>query len=193
MKLSTWAKRQGIGYRAAWNMVKNGQLPYTQLPTGTIIIPDEKATTKIPHVVTYARVSSSENRDNLLVQSNRLIDFCNANGWQTHQNIVEVGSGLNDRRPKLLSILDAGKATKLVVEHKDRLARFGVSYIESLCRHIGCDLVVVNKVMEAKEDTVQDFVSVVTSFCARLYGYRRSRRKTEQLIKELADDSRGKS
>jgi len=38
-----------------------------------------------------------------------------------------------------------------------------------------------------KEDLLQDFVSLVTSFTARLYGLRRSRRKTEQLIKELSE------
>ncbi|NWH06982.1 IS607 family transposase, partial [Desulfobacter latus] len=75
--------------------------------------------------------------------------------------------------------------TKLVVEHKDRLARFGVNYIEILCNHIGCELVVLNQTLNDKEDLIQDFVSVITSFCARLYGQRRTKRKTEKIIKEL--------
>ena len=48
-------------------------------------------------------------------------------------------------------------------------------------------LEVINKVDGDKEDLLQDFVSLVTSFTARLYGLRRSRRKTEQLIKELSE------
>jgi predicted site-specific integrase-resolvase len=37
---------------------------------------------------------------------------------------------------------------------------------------------------------MQDFVSIITSFCARIYGLRRSKRKTEAIIKELqADDT----
>ena len=54
MKLSTWAKKQGITYKAAWNMYNKGLIPsaYT-LPTGTIIIPEEKST-KQEYVVTYA-------------------------------------------------------------------------------------------------------------------------------------------
>ena len=137
------------------------------------------------YVVTYARVSSSENKSNLESQSNRLISFCNAKGWQTHINIKEIGSGLNDKRQKLETILLKGDATKLVVEHKDRLARFGVRYIEILCKHIGCELIILNPNENDKEDLIQDFVSVITSFCARLYGQRRSKRKTEQIIKDL--------
>jgi len=50
------------------------------------------------------------------------------------------------------------------------------------------DIVIINEVTEDEQDLMQDFVSLVTSFCARLYGKRRSKRKTEQLIKELSDD-----
>ena len=186
MKLSVWAKRQGVTYRTAWSYFKNDQIEGAyQLPTGTIIVPEPKTDVKTEHVITYARVSSSQNKDNLQRQSQRLIDYCNARGWSTHQNVQEIGSGLNDHRKKLLKLLQEGRATRLVVEHKDRLARFGVTYISALCQHIGCELVVLNATEDDREDLVQDFVSVVTSFCARLYGQRRSKRKTEQLIREL--------
>lgn len=188
MKLSHWAKKQGITYRTAWEHYRCGKIPGAyQLETGTIIVPDtdEYSPHKPNYVVTYARVSSSENKDNLEHQSRRLIDFCNAKGWQTHENVKEIGSGLNDGRKKLLKILEEGKATRLVVEHKDRLARFGVNYIDILCHHIGCELLIINPPTTDKDDLIQDGVSVITSFCARLYGQRRSKRKTEQLIKEL--------
>jgi len=190
MKLSVWAKKQGIKYHAAWHMFNNGLLPTAyKLPTGTIIIPDELKHSRPSHTVTYARVSSSENKSNLETQSKRLIDFCNANGWKTHQNVKEIGSGLNDKLPKLLSILEEKKATKLVVEHKDRLSRFGVPYIEVCCKHFDCELVYINSTENEQADLIQDFVSVITSFCAKIYGQRRSKRKTEQLIRNLeADD-----
>jgi predicted site-specific integrase-resolvase len=82
-----------------------------------------------------------------------------------------------------------GKVTKLVVEHKDRLTRFGFNYISILCKHIGCEIVVLNESNNDKEDLIQDFISVITSFCARIYGQRRTKRKTEALIKELQNDS----
>lgn len=187
MKLSQWAKEKGIVYKTAWNLYKNNKIPNAyQLESGTIIVPEEQHDIIKPeYIVTYARVSSSENKSNLEKQSERLISFCNAKGWQTHLNIKEVGSGLNDKRQKLEAVLLKGELTKLIVEHKDRLARFGVRYIEILCTHIGCELIILNSNDNDKEDLIQDFVSVITSFCARLYGQRRSKRKTEQIIKDL--------
>lgn len=190
MKLSVWAKKQGIQYQAAWKMFNADMIDGAyKLPTGTIIVPDNKLDKKQDFIITYARVSSSENKSNLESQSNRLIDFCNARGWKTNCNIQEIGSGLNDNRPKLLKVLEEGKATKLVVEHKDRLTRFGASYIECCCKHFGCEVVYVNNIKDEKQDLIQDFISVITSFCARIYGQRRTKRKTEQLIRELENDS----
>lgn len=186
MKLSVWAKKQGITYKSAWNMYSKGLLPnaYT-LPTGTIIVPEEKQ----DYTVTYARVSSSENKNNLKNQSERLINFCNAKGWVTSQNIQEIGSGLNDKRPKLIFILSEGKATKLTVDHNDRLTRFGLEYIKILCGKIGCELVVLNPPKNEVENLMDDFVALVTSFCARLYGQRRNKRNTEKLIESLKNDN----
>lgn len=71
------------------------------------------------------------------------------------------------------------------MEHKDRLTRFGFNYIETLLKNRGGEIVVINQVTSDKEDLIQDFISVITSFCARIYGQRRSKRSTEKLIKEL--------
>jgi len=185
MKLTDWAKKQGVCYHSAWSYFHANKIPGAyRLQSGAIIVPDDKSP-KQEYVVTYARVSSSQNKDNLETQSKRLIDFCNAKGWSTHSNIKEIGSGINDRRKKLEKILQDRKATKLVVEHKDRLCRFGYNYIKILCEHMDCELVIINNVETEKEDLIQDFVSVITSFCARLYGHRRNKRKTEKLIREL--------
>ena len=99
--------------------------------------------------------------------------------------ITEFGSGLNDKRPKLEKLLLDETITKIVVEHKDRLTRFGFNYIEKLLSRSGIELEVVNNVEGEKEDLIRDFVSVITSFSARIYGQRRSKRKTERLIAEL--------
>jgi len=53
-----------------------------------------------------------------------------------------------------------------------------------------CDLIILNQAETGKQDLIQDFISVITSFCARIYGQRRSKRKTEQLIKELENDKK---
>jgi len=88
-------------------------------------------------------------------------------------------------RDKLLKLLTDSTITLIVVEHKDRLTRFGFNYIEKLLVMQGRRVEVINLAENGKEDLIQDFVSIVTSFCARLYGQRRSKRKTERIIAEL--------
>jgi putative resolvase len=44
--------------------------------------------------------------------------------------VKEIGSGVNDTRPKLLKLLTNPTITLMVVEHKERLTRFGFNYIE---------------------------------------------------------------
>jgi predicted site-specific integrase-resolvase len=187
MKLSTYAKKLGVTYRTAWNHYIQGIIPGAYaLANGTIIVPEDKVLTE-GLTATYARVSSSENKSNLIAQSKRVQDFCSAKGWRVSFIIEECGSGLNDSRKKLEKIMENNLVTRIVVEHKDRLTRFGFNYIKKLWHG---EIVVINDVAEDEKDLMQDFVSLVTSFTARLYGRRRSRRVTEKLIKELQDDSK---
>lgn len=78
----------------------------------------------------------------------------------------------------------------IIVEHKDRLARFGINYIEKLLSLDGRKIEAINPQTNEKDDLMQDFVSIITSFCARLYGKRRTKRQTEQLIKELNENNK---
>lgn len=185
MKLSTYAQKLGINYKTAWNHYKAGLIPtaYT-LPTGTIIIPDDKVEEGL--TATYARVSSSENKPNLLSQSKRIQDFCSAKGWVVSVVVEECGSGLNDERKKLEALLLNKCVSRIVIEHKDRLTRFGFNYIKNLWPG---NIVIINEVIEDERDLMQDFVSLVTSFTARLYGRRRSKRATEKLIQDLKNAS----
>jgi len=186
-KLSQYAKDNNVTYKTAHNHFKAGLITGAyQLATGTIVIPDDyEQPQSTERVVVYARVSSSENKKNLDTQAERVSQFCNAKGWVVNEVVKECASGLNDKRPKLQKILQDNNATKLVVEHKDRLTRFGFEYIKTLFRG---EVVVINEVFEEEQDLMQDFVALVTSFCARLYGRRRSRRKTETLIEGLKND-----
>lgn len=188
MKLSDYSKKIGVTYRTAWNMFKRGDIEGAyQLPSGTIIVPDKKHNEdKSTYTSVYARVSSSENKGNLKTQSKRVQDFCLAKGWIVNKVVEECGSGLNDNRKKLIDLLTDGKTNRIVVEHKDRLTRFGFNYIGNLWSG---EIVIINEVKEDEKDLMQDFISLVTSFTARIYGKRRSRRNTEKLIKELSEDN----
>ena len=183
--LKQYAKEHGVAYRAAWNRFKLGKIEGAfQDEFGKILIP-EKAVTN-PYVVCYARVSSSENWDNLDRQAERLVAYANAKGYKVKEIVKECGSGLNDSRRGLLRVLNRPEVTRIIVEHKDRLTRFGFVYLEQWMKSRGCSIEVINEAANDKDDLMQDFVSLVTSFTARLYGLRRSKRRTEKLIKEIS-------
>jgi len=186
MKLSEYAKRLGISYRTAWRYFKEGKLNAYQTHTGTIIVREElKPSDKT--VAIYCRVSSSENKSNLESQKNRLLDYCAARGYRVCRVVTEVGSGVNDTRKQWLSLLQDKSINLIVVEHKDRFTRFGFNAYKVLLNNEHRDIEVVNEAENSKEDLLQDLVSIITSFCARLYGQRRCKRKTEKIIKELQD------
>ena len=106
-----------------------------------------------------------------------------------HKIIKEIGSGINDSRVKLTNLLISDDYTKIVIEHKDRLTRIGFNYIKILLENKGKQIEVINECDSDKEDLIQDFVSIITSYCAKIYDKRRSNRKTEQLIKKLKEDN----
>jgi predicted site-specific integrase-resolvase len=187
MKLSDYAKECGVTYRTVWRWWKSGNLEGYQQPSGTIIITDPPKRSKraISKVAIYARVSSSENKTNLETQCERLQNYCSAKGYQIGKIVKEIGSGVNDDRKALMKLLKDPSIEIIVVEHKDRLTRFGFNYINQLLKLQGRSIEVINTVEDKKEDLIQDFVSIITSFCSRLYGQRRCKRKTEKIIAEL--------
>ncbi len=185
MKLSDYAKKAGISYRTAWRWWKQGILKGYQSPTGTIVILDEENSKSDKRACIYARVSSAENKDNLDRQAERLKDYSIARGYKIYKIVKEIGSGLNDNRKKLGKILVDPNYNVLVVEHKDRLARFGTNYIELLLKELGKKLEIVNHSEDKQDEIRSDLIAIITSFCSRIYGLRRSKRKTEKIIAEL--------
>ncbi len=133
-------------------------------------------------VVLYARVSSHDQRGDLDRQVARLTEWATSQGMVVAEVVTEVGSGMNGRRKKLERLLADPTATIIVVEHRDRLARFGVEHLESALSAQGRRVVVVDS-SEMDEDLVRDMTEVLTSFCARLYGRRGARNRAEKALR----------
>ena len=95
-KISEYAKLNHVTYRTVWNWIKDGKLDVERTSTGRIQVVINDATEQ--NVAIYARVSSSENKDNLDRQAQRLINYCNAREYQVQKIVKEIGSGLNDQR-----------------------------------------------------------------------------------------------
>lgn len=192
MKLIDYAKQQGISYRTAWRWYKAGKIAGHQMDTGTILVTEPvpvKERPALPSVAVYTRVSSAENTSNLDSQAERLVAYCTARGYQVSKVVKEIGSGVNDNRPKFLALLADPSIGRIVIEHKDRGTRFGFRYIETLLNTYGREIEVVNQAESGTDDLLADLTSIMYSFCARLYGQRRAKRKTEKIVQELEQGS----
>lgn len=189
IKLSTYAKKNNICYRTAYNHFKKGLVKGVQLDTGTILVYDEQeVNSKNEKIVIYCRESSSENKPSLKNQVERTVSYCNAKGWAVSKVVEEIGSGINDKRPKFLDLLEDQSVTKIVVEHSDRFCRFGLEPIKTLLKNQNRELIIINEMKSDKDDLIQDFISIITSFCARIYGQRRSKKATERLICDIQEN-----
>ena len=184
MKLSVWAKKQGVTYHTAWNWWHKGKLPVEaqQMPTGTIIVKENEPVAET--VALYARVSSHDQRNDLNTQLGRLSAFAVSRKLHVTKTVMEIGSGLNGHRLKLMNLLAGQNIKIIIVEHRDRLMRFGSEYVESALQAQGRSLVIVDK-SEMKDDLVQDMIEVLTSFCARLYGRRSAANKAKKVIEAI--------
>ena len=137
--------------------------------------------------IAYARVSSSDQKEDLERQHAVLESFCNKNGWQT-EIIRDLGSGMNYNKKGLLRLLDLmvdGQMSRLVLTHKDRLLRFGAEILFRICEIKGIEVVIINKGEQPsfEEELTRDVMEIMTVFCAKLYGRRseKSRKMAEQL------------
>ena len=183
-KVSTYAKSYGVTMRTVWNRINKGELEIERTSTGRIrIVVDEN---KEKTIAVYARVSSSENKSNLIAQKDRVVSYCMAKGYKISKVVMEVGSGLNDKRPKLENLLKDNSIDIIVVEHKDRFSRFGFNFIQTLLNINGRSIEVINQAEDDKEDIMSDLISIITSFCSKVYGLRRSKRRTGKIIEELS-------
>ncbi|GAB4973889.1 hypothetical protein MAHJHV57_25230 [Mycobacterium avium subsp. hominissuis] len=132
-------------------------------------------------MVIYARVSSHDQRADLDRQVARLTAWASERDLAVKQVVVEVGSGLTGKRPKLRRILSDPDAKVVVVEHRDRLARFGVEHLEAALSAQGRRIVVADS-GETTDDLVRDVIEVLTSMCARLYGRRGARNRAMRAL-----------
>lgn len=139
----------------------------------------------------YARCSTAKQKENLERQEERLRKHCQDKGYFNPKEYSEIGSGLNDNRPKLHRLIDAVLAKEvnhIVVEYKDRLARYGFKFLMRFFKGLGCTVEFLDEkaTKDDNEELVQDVLSLFTCFSARLYGKRGGRPKGSKNKKKLA-------
>ncbi len=181
MRLRQYAQKMGVSYKMAFRWWKAGKLDAYQLETGTIIVRDS---TPLPDRATgialYARVSTQGQKADLERQIERLKTYAASKGYQVTKMVQEIASGMNDNRPKLSKLLSDASIGVIVVEHGDRLTRFGFAYIEQLMHMQGRRIEVMFPT-DTNHDLVDDFIVVITSMASRIYGRRHSKERAEKI------------
>ena len=131
-------------------------------------------------------MSSPEQQPHLEPQANRIWAYAGKNGLFLNEVVSEVASGLNDRRPKLRKLLSDPTVHTLIVERRDRLARFGVGMVEAMLQASGGALIVIDDA-EVPDDLVRDMTEILTCFCARLYGKRSAANRARRAMELVSE------
>jgi len=188
VNLKRWAERQGVSYATARRWFEAGTLPVPARRVGRLILVGDTRTAE-PSGITavYARVSSADQKADLDRQVARVTAWAAGEGLAVGRVVTEVGSALNGHRRKFLGLLRDKSVTVIVVEHRDRFARFGAEYAEAALEAQGRRLAVVDPA-EIDDDLVRDVTEILTSLCARLYGRRAAANRAARAVAALGQD-----
>ncbi|MFG1750946.1 IS607 family transposase [Streptosporangium sandarakinum] len=189
MNLKEWAKAQGVHPITAYRWYREGTLPVPARKVGRLILVGDidPAAPGDGITVVYACVSSADQKTDLDGQVARVTAWATERGMSVDRVVTEVGSALNGRRKKFLALLaDPGVAT-IVVEHRDRFARFGAEYVEAALSAQGRRLLVADPA-GVDDDLVWDVTEILTSLCTRLYGRRAAANRARRAVAAATED-----
>ena len=191
VKIGEASKILGVNPQTLRRWEEGGVIqPTKRTPKGTRLysLQDLLGANDLAHpTIAYARVSSSDQKEDLERQHAVLEAFCNKNGWQT-EIIRDLGSGMNYNKKGLLRLLELivhGQMSRLVLTHKDRLLRFGAEIVFRICELKGIEIVIINKGEQPcfEEELTRDVMEIMTVFSAKLYGQRSH--KSKKMAEEI--------
>jgi predicted site-specific integrase-resolvase len=198
--IGEFAKRVGVAVHTLQRWDREGRLTahrtlnnrryYTEADVATVLGTAPSITQQRKSIV-YLRVSSPAQKPDLANQRKALEQFCVARGIIVDEWVDEIGGGLNFQRKRLLSLVDrivAGEIGRLIIAHKDRLARFGFDLIAHLCEQQRCELLVLNtESLSPEQEMVTDLMTIMHGFSSRLDGLRTYRKALKEALAHGSD------
>jgi len=183
VNLKEWAEKQGVAYVTARRWYASGKLPVPAYRVGGLILIGTPVTgaKSVGSTVVYARVSSADQRPDLDRQVARVTEWATGQHLPVDRVVTEVGPAVNGHRRKFLTLLRDPAVSTIVVEHRDRFARFGAEYVEAALAASDRRLLVVDPA-EVDDDLVRDVTEILTSLCARLYGRRAAANRAARAV-----------
>lgn len=199
LKLGVAARLLGVTANTIRTWANEGKIEHTVTPTGHRLFDEDvlmkylnkeqssKKQNEIQKAFIYARVSTKKQKDsgNLDRQVSRLVERSAEKGYLVSGIYKEVASGINENRKELKKLLDEVKQNPnsiILVEYKDRLARFGFNYLEKYIQDFGSAIEVIEEIEKDDEkELVEDLIAITTSFSARIYGKRGGKKAVEKI------------
>ena len=138
--------------------------------------------TEVPEKLTviYARCSTHKQKENLERQKERLRKHAESKNYK-YMIVDEIASGINEKRKglhKVINLIFQGKVERVLIEYKDRLARFGCEYLWAIFRNLGIKVEIMqDKTQKYEEELAEDIMKILTCYSARYYGARGGRKK----------------
>ncbi|MFI1855548.1 IS607 family transposase [Streptomyces sp. NPDC020480] len=183
LRMSKAAKRLGIHPMTLRQWALDGKIPFTWVGRerrfSSVDVENMKrgsdSSTVRPRLeLLYVRVSGSSGQESSLEAQEAEL---RASSTGTVVKVVkDRGSGLKESRPglnRVIAMVSDGSVTVVRVTHEDRLARFGVGWLKRLFAVYGVTVEVLHpKKLGGRDELLEDFVSLVTTFAGRLYGMR---------------------
>jgi putative resolvase len=199
MKAKEVRKLLGITYVTLNTYIKQGKIRYTKINNNHYIYNDEDVykligVKKEKHNrinITYSRVSNRPRNNDLKEQSNRLYNFAISKGITIEKQYEDIKSGMSfDRKDfnEMLNSIIKGKVECVIIENKDRLARFGFDLLEQLFKLYGTKIIIANDEISNKtyeQELTDDLISIIHDFSMKSYS---NRRKLNRFKKELIDN-----
>lgn len=200
MKAKEVRKLLGITYVTLNTYIKQGKIRYTKINNNHYIYNDDDVyrligVRKEKHKrinVSYARVSNKPRNNDLKEQSNRLYNFSISKGLTIEKQYEDIKSGMSfDRKEfnEMLNEIIKGKIDCVIVENKDRLARFGFDLLEQLFKLYGTTIIVANDEITNKsyeQELTEDLISIIHYFSMKSYS---NRRKLNKIKQDLINDN----
>jgi len=150
------------------------------------IKPEEQKSIELP-VLVYCRVSSHDQKQkgDLERQQGRVLNYCASKGYKVEYSIAEVGSGMSDTRPKLnqiFKLIKEKKISRVIIEHKDRLTRFNYEIFKAFFNSHNVEIEYIEPTLPKsyEAELVEDMLSIMASFSARIYGKRSGERRKKK-------------
>lgn len=197
MKAKEVLKILGITRQTLYNYLKQGKVSikakynknfYEYDDDSVYALIGQKQIKNNRKIVSYSRVSTQNQKEQLKEQTIRIYDSCISRGLTLNKQYEEIKSSMSGDRPKLQELIReviTGNIELVVIENKDRLVRFGFDILEQIFKYYNTKILVLNDSLENKtyeQELTDDLISIIHYFTMKSYSHRR---KLNKIRKEL--------